>query len=128
MKRAHLSVPTFAPTPEAADLTDRLLDEAKSKRQKTENRKQKAEGGKQKAETPLNALSADSSVPIRSSVPSSADSSVDTALSQSRLAVEALHVAAADVPARYSVALHYRLDALAHHLTQIAEFVETLRK
>jgi hypothetical protein len=51
---------------------------------------------------------------------------VDQALRQSRRAVEALRAARHAAPARYEVALRYRLDALAHHLTQITEFVESL--
>lgn len=139
MKRAHLTLPSAPPAPEAADLTDRLLDGAKSKRQKAGRRY-----AKQKAQPQTPELSAPSSASIRSSVDSSADSSasirsreavdtsadspLDTALTQSRAAVDALHAAAAEAPARYNVALHYRLDALAHHLTQITEFIETLRK
>ncbi len=116
MKRAHLSVPPSAPAPEAADLTDRLLDGAKSEERKAKSEKRKAEGKRQKAETPLNALSAPSVLP---SVPS-----VDTALAQSRAAIESLRAAAGEAPARYQLGLRYRLDALAHHLAQIAEFVE----
>ena len=58
----------------------------------------------------------------------SSAASVDEALTQSRAAVAALKAAAGQAPARYDVALRYRLDALAHHLQQVTEFVESARR
>jgi hypothetical protein len=48
------------------------------------------------------------------------------ALAAADSATEALRQAAREAPARYDVALHYRLDALAHHLQQVREFVANL--
>jgi hypothetical protein len=48
---------------------------------------------------------------------------MDAALEQAAAAALALRRAAGDAPARYEVALGYRLDALAHHLQQVAEFI-----
>jgi hypothetical protein len=45
------------------------------------------------------------------------------ALAQARAATEALQGAARAAPARYELALRYRLEALAHHVQQVAEFV-----
>ena len=45
------------------------------------------------------------------------------ALAQAQAAAEALRMAARAAPARYELALRYRLEALAHHVQQVAEFV-----
>jgi hypothetical protein len=50
-------------------------------------------------------------------------SSVDKALAQCRNALAALKVAADDIPARYDTAVRFRLDSLAHHIQQIAEYL-----
>jgi hypothetical protein len=42
-------------------------------------------------------------------------------------ASQALEDAAQAAPARYSVALRYRLEALAQHLRQVADFVNRLQ-
>lgn len=134
MKRAHLSVPASAPAAPAADLTDRLLDEAKSERPLREAKSVKRKAASRSEERGAKGEEREAtSAPIRSSVPSSVDHSVpsvdsiDTALTQSRAAVQSLRLAADDLPARYNLGLRYRLDALAHHLAQIAEFVEQMK-
>ena len=48
---------------------------------------------------------------------------VAQAVEKARAAVEALHTAGRSAPAQYDLAVRYRLDALAHHLEQVAEFV-----
>lgn len=45
------------------------------------------------------------------------------ALNQTEMAITALQQARASAPAQYDVAVRYRLDALAHHLQQVAAFV-----
>jgi hypothetical protein len=45
------------------------------------------------------------------------------ALGQAQAATEALRLAARSAPARYELALRYRLEALAHHVQQVAEFM-----
>jgi hypothetical protein len=48
------------------------------------------------------------------------------ALAAAEAAALALRQARSEAPARYDVALGYRLDALAHHLQQVSEFVASL--
>lgn len=45
------------------------------------------------------------------------------ALAETEKAVAALIAAADAAPARHDLAVRYRLDALAHHLRQVAEFI-----
>jgi hypothetical protein len=45
------------------------------------------------------------------------------AITQTRLALDALNVARDSAPARYNLGIRYRLDSLAHHIEQVAEFV-----
>jgi len=45
------------------------------------------------------------------------------AVAKTEAAIVALQSAAHTAPAQYDLALRYRLDALAHHLEQVAEFV-----
>ena len=54
---------------------------------------------------------------------SKADKAMANALQQTKAAVEALQIAGRSAPAQYDLAIRYRLDALAHHLEQVAEFV-----
>jgi hypothetical protein len=44
-------------------------------------------------------------------------------MQQAHEAAQALRAAARGVPARYELALRYRLEALAHHVQQVAEFL-----
>jgi hypothetical protein len=48
---------------------------------------------------------------------------ITQAVEKVRLAVEALQAAGRSTPARFDLAVRYRLDALAHHLEQVAEFL-----
>jgi hypothetical protein len=53
----------------------------------------------------------------------SSPAALQSALDSAGAAVRALHQAARDEPARYDLAIRYRLDALAHHLEQVSEFI-----
>jgi hypothetical protein len=46
-----------------------------------------------------------------------------TALELTRQALEALKAAQDTAPARYELGVRYRLDALAHHLEQVSQFI-----
>jgi hypothetical protein len=48
------------------------------------------------------------------------------ALHKARLAAAALDSAARQPPARYQLGVRVRLDALAHHVRQVAAFVAAL--
>lgn len=130
MKRASLTAPPAKPKTEAPDLTDRLLPREGMPAPKRSSRKGESEtrpdASRPKAK-PAPAPRAPQSPPPSSSAPtSSSDSSVsDKALAQSRAALAALKAAANDVPARYDVAIRFRLDALAHHIRQVAEYLES---
>jgi hypothetical protein len=52
-----------------------------------------------------------------------AEAPIAQAVEKTRLAVEALRMAGHSAPAQYDLAVRYRLDALAHHLEQVAEFL-----
>lgn len=56
-------------------------------------------------------------------VPSTAPKPLAEAVAKTEAAIVALQSAAHTAPAQYDLALRYRLDALAHHLEQVAEFV-----
>ncbi len=56
-------------------------------------------------------------------VPSPAPKPLAEAVAKTEAAIVALQSAAHTAPAQYDLALRYRLDALAHHLEQVAEFV-----
>ena len=53
----------------------------------------------------------------------SASQSVAGALAVTRQALEALRAAQTEAPARYHLGVRYRLDALAHYLEQVSEFM-----
>jgi len=57
--------------------------------------------------------------------PAAAD--LKKALAEADRAVAALVAAAGIAPARYDLAVRYRLDALVHHLRQVAEFMASIR-
>lgn len=131
MKRASLTVSPAKPKTEAPDLTDRLLSRGETPAPKRSTPKPAAKrpeaASRPKAKTAPAAPSAPKSPPALqpSSAPSSVPSvtSVDKALAQSRAALTALKVAADDIPARYDTAIRVRLDSLAHHIQQIAEYL-----
>ena len=138
MKRASLTVPPAKPKTEAPDLTDRLLSRGETPAPKRTARK----GGSEtrpdasrpiakpapaapRASKPPPSPSTPSSAPsvTREAVDTSAAASVDKALAHCNEALAALKAAANDVPARYDVAIRFRLDALAHHIRQVAEYL-----
>jgi hypothetical protein len=130
MKRATLTTyPTTLPS-EPADLTDRLLqreDDASGApaARRRRRRTQDSQGQPDLHLAPLpGALPPSPTAPAASST--SAATGLETALAAADSAAEALRQAAREAPARYDVALHYRLDALAHHLQQVKEFVAAL--
>jgi hypothetical protein len=58
--------------------------------------------------------------------PDESPTSLAAAIAAVEAAVDALSQAGRQAPARYDVAVGYRLDALAHHLQQVMEFVASL--
>jgi hypothetical protein len=120
MKRATLTAYTAKPPAEPEDLTDRLLEreENTSASAPSKRRARPAKTGHSGQAKPAE--------PEALATPTAAKSSVEMALASAEAATEALRQAAREAPARYDVALHYRLDALAHHLQQVREFVMAL--
>ena len=133
MKRASLTTVPKAQKTAAPDLTDRLLERAPAQKPA------KPAAARPQARPPA-PKSAKTAKPRRPRVPKSgsislSDKSVPSvekepdplehALVQSQAALAALQSAALAEPGRYDLALRYRLDALAHHLTQVTQFVET---
>ena len=135
MKRATLTAyPTTHPS-EPVDLTDRLLEReanpssapaVRRRRKQLLNSPTQPQSNPPPA-TPASAPEASStSAPEASSTTVPASTGLETALAAADLATQALRRAAGEAPARYDVALHYRLDALAHHVQQVKEFVANL--
>ena len=134
MKRASLTVPPAKPKTEAPDLTDRLLSRGETPAPKRTSRKGGSEtrpDASRPIAKPAPAAPRASKLPPSPSAPASVqsvtreavDTSVDKALAHCHEALAALKVAANDVPARYDVAIRFRLDALAHHIRQVAEYL-----
>ncbi len=139
MKRASLAALPAGPKTESVDLTDRLLDrEARVARAASDQksaapsasaaakprrrRKPAAAPSQPEPETPqLEAPPA--------GVPTTGEPAaitVEQALQQAEAAAQALRQAARSTPARFEVAQGYRLDALAHHIRQVADFIASL--
>lgn len=134
MKRASLTAPPAKPKTEAPDLTDRLLSREGMPAPKQSSRQGGSEtrpvASRPKAKpaprAPESSSISTSVQPVaKQSVDTPAAASIDKALAQSRAALAALKAAANDVPARYDVAIRFRLDALAHHIRQVAEYLES---
>lgn len=133
MKRASLKVtaPSAANVP--TDLTDRLLDR-EAERPPTPAKKARAPRAAKPSAPPAPTLpagpaiepAAASAVPVVPAETTPAADALTDALAQAQAAGRALEAAAQAAPARYSVALRYRLDALAQHVRQVAEFVARL--
>ena len=117
MKRATLTAyPTTAAQP--ADLTDRLLagesgQPGPARPRRARKRATAAPAERQAAPTP----------PAPNDSPAAPAAGLESALAAVEAATAALRQAGQEAPARYDVALRFRLDALAHHLQQIREFV-----
>ncbi len=56
-------------------------------------------------------------------LPRDADSLLRAAMQKTQAAVEALQAAARTGPGKYDLGVRYRLDALARHVEQVAEFL-----
>ena len=136
MKRASLTAPPAKPKTEAPDLTDRLLSregmpapKRSSRKDASETRPDASRPKAKPAPAPRAPKSSSASTSVQSvaqqSVDISAAASADKALAQCRAALAALKAAANDVPARYDIAIRFRLDALAHHIRQVAEYLES---
>ncbi|MCC6189994.1 MAG: hypothetical protein IT318_13245 [Anaerolineales bacterium] len=130
MKRASLSVfPPSAKT-EPADLTDRLLDRevaggqqpAEAKRARQPRRR--GAGARRQSQAAPSAPPADE--PQLAPAAKQASETLAEALRQAQSAAQALEQAARGAPARHHLGLRVRLDALAHHLRQVAEYAATL--
>lgn len=142
MKRASLTtVPTPAKKTEPTDLTDRLLDrEARPDAEPAAGAPARPRRSRKRAPAPAaaelagalpDAIQAPAAVPPAASPePSPVEPepalTLAQALHQVEQAAEALRLAGQSAPARYEVAVRYRLDALGHHLRQVAEFVASL--
>jgi hypothetical protein len=74
--------------------------------------------------TPGPALQSPSPVSLPDQIPEP----LRQALSQSEKALAAPVEAASGAPSRYDLAVRYRLDALAHHLKQVADFIASRGK
>jgi hypothetical protein len=61
--------------------------------------------------------------PVGTVLPEEAPAELKGALALAEQAVAALVAAAGAAPARHNLAVRYRLDALAHHFRQVAEFL-----
>ena len=124
MKRATLTAyPTTTPS-QPTDLTDRLLENEDRRPAPSSARRQRGRPpGSSPAHEPGPAAQ-----PVSEPVPTAtpAASSLEKALAAADSSAEALRQAGREAPARYDVALRYRMDALAHHLQQVKEFVASL--
>jgi len=130
MKRATLTAYSTNPPAQPADLTDRLLAQesaqaaaAPSKRRPRARRSALAAPSAPASEAALPEHPPAHSSPDNVTHDNPPDESLTAALAAADAAAEALRKAARDAPARYDVALRYRLDALAYHLQQVKEFV-----
>jgi hypothetical protein len=131
MKRASLkSMKVSVLANPSRDVTDRIL--------KTDEGEKTQPAPTPRAEPPVNkppkprrarlvVLSpAEPPAPAIAPLPTATESASDPlaqAITQTRLALEALNAARESAPARYNLGIRYRLDSLAHHIEQVAEFV-----
>jgi hypothetical protein len=131
MKRATLTAYSTNPPAQAADLTDRLLAQegaqaAPPSGKRRPRARRAAPAAAPSAPAPEAALPEHPpphSPPDNATPDSPPDESLTAALAAADAASQALRSAARQAPARYDVALRYRLDALAYHLQQVKEFV-----
>ena len=118
MKRASLTAYPTSPASPPADLTDRLLT-GEGAPTAPQARRRRVPPRASPAPPVANAA-------VEPPVGESVASSLPAALAAAESAAAALRQASQQAPARYDVALRYRLDALAHHLQQVKEFVASL--
>lgn len=126
MKRATLSAYPSSLPAQPTDLTDRLLagEDADSAAPPVKRRRGQSRAGRASRTTQPAARPPEK--PVLPQTPNEHPASLAAALAAADLAAEALNQAGREAPARYDVALRYRLDALAHHLQQVKEFVNSL--
>jgi hypothetical protein len=127
MKRATLTAYPTTPPSEPADLTDRLLEREDGQTAASARMSPKRRRAQPRPRPALVEPGAEApQVPAPETRASQASSSLEAALAGADSAADALRQASREAPARYDVALRYRLDALAHHLQQVKEFVASL--
>lgn len=124
MKRASLKtakVPVSSST--AQDVTDRLLssDPEPPPRATVSQPKPKRRAQPSQSSPTPRATSTDA--PSSTVSPTPPRDPIPHALAQTRLALEALRAARTDSPAQYDLGIRVRLDALAHHLEQVSQFI-----
>jgi hypothetical protein len=128
MKRASLKTAKVPVSSSASqDVTDRLLSSDPEPTPRTTVSQPKTKRRAQPSESSLADPSAHSDSPSSPDSPtpprSLALAPIPHALAQTRLALEALHAARTDSPAQYDLGIRVRLDSLAHHLEQVAQFI-----
>ena len=79
------------------------------------------------SETPTQPFTGPTPRPPRLPDLSQADEPIAQAFATARTSIELLQIAARSGPAQYDLAIRYRLDALTHHLEQVAEFLVARR-
>ncbi|MCC7361090.1 MAG: hypothetical protein IT317_16520 [Anaerolineales bacterium] len=134
MKRASLKASPLAAANSPTDLTDRLLDrEAERPPAPAKTARTPRATSPNPPPTPAAATRPPAIEPKPAAIVPTAASeaqppadALGAALAQAQTASLALEAAAQAAPARYSVALRYRLEALAQHVRQVAEFVARL--
>lgn len=121
MKRASLkSVKVSVLASPSQDVTDRLLKSEGDVVLQPSPKPAKPRRARKTSPARPSSKPAASPVAIEAAV---SDDSVNRALTQTRLALEALTVARDSAEARYDLGIRYRLDSLAHHLEQVTQFV-----
>ena len=133
MKRASLSALPARPKAAPADLTDRLL--AREAAPRPETVPNAAPEPVSLAPAPAKRAArkrpppAAETAPVETAAPAQlhasdvAEVTLEQALEQAKAAAQALTLAARGAPARYELALRYRLEALAHHVQQVTDFI-----
>jgi len=143
MKRASLKTAKVPITSsDNKDVTDRILQDAEPTPPKVKPPQKNPQP--QKAAKPASTVAADPLAfvpyrPIPESPPaptpgpepqapnipklSQTGKALADALQKTKTAIESLQTASRSAPAQYDLAIRYRLNALAHHLEQVAEFI-----
>jgi len=118
MKRATLTaIPAATPATAAGDLTDRLLNREPVQANAA------AKAGRARPSQPQPRTSRPHPRAAEPAPVAAKSDSLGQALAAAQQAVEALQAAGRSEPARYEVALRFRLDSLAHHLQQVKDYV-----
>ena len=122
MKRATLSaIPPSAHASTSGDLTDRLLNREPAPTNGVSGPKPLAAKTTPKGARP--ATNRPALRPAKTKAEAVQTDTLGQALQSAQQAVEALQSAARSEPARYEVALRFRLDSLAHHVQQVKDYV-----